>query len=106
MKRLTRRSEVLDELVPFATAVELQDSLQHLASLDSAARMVVIDTLIARVIQKEEEEKRLAKEAERDAMREACCCRKCCQCSAKTDYHTTDCPYRRQFLGISIIHNW
>ncbi len=33
--------------------------------------MVVIDTLIARVIQKEEEEKRLAKEAERDAMREA-----------------------------------
>ena len=70
-EELTRRSEVLDELVPFATAVELQDSLQHLASLDSAARMVVIDTLIARVIQKEEEEKRLAKEAERDAMREA-----------------------------------
>ena len=64
-EELTRRSEVLDELVPFATAVELQDSLQHLASLDSAARMVVIDTLI------EEEEKRLAKEAERDAMREA-----------------------------------
>lgn len=69
--KVTKRSEVLDELVPYATAVELQDSLQHLASLDSAARMVVIDTLIARVIQKEEEAKRLAKEAERDAMREA-----------------------------------
>ena len=57
-EEVTRRSEVLDELVPFATAVELQDSLQPLASLASADRMVVIDTLIARVIQKEEEEKR------------------------------------------------
>lgn len=70
-EEITKRSEILDELVPYSTAVELQDSLQHLASLDSAARMVVIDTLIARVIRKEEEEKRLAKEAERDAMREA-----------------------------------
>ena len=33
--------------------------------------MVVIDTLIARVIRKEEEAKRLAKEAERDALRES-----------------------------------
>ena len=57
--------------MPYSTAVELQDSLQHLASLDSAARMVVIDTLIARVIRKEEEAKRLAKEAERDALRES-----------------------------------
>lgn len=70
-EEITHRSEALDELVPFVTAVELQDSLQHLATLDSAALMVVIDTLIARVIQKEEEEKRLAKEAERDAMRES-----------------------------------
>ncbi|WP_262433291.1 tetratricopeptide repeat protein [Jilunia laotingensis] len=67
---VTRRSEVLDELVPFTTAVELQDSLQHLASLDSAARMIVIDTLIARVIQKEEAEKKAAREAERQQMRE------------------------------------
>lgn len=70
-EEITKRSEILDELVPYSTAVELQDSLQHLASLDSAARMVVIDTLIARVIRKEEEAKRLAKEAERDALRES-----------------------------------
>lgn len=70
-EQITERSVTLDELVPFATAVELQDSLQHLATLDSASLMVVIDTLIARVIQKEEEEKRLAKEAERDALRES-----------------------------------
>lgn len=70
-EEITKRSEILDELVPYSTAVELQDSLQHLASLDSVARMVVIDTLIARVIQKEEEAKRLAKEAERDALRES-----------------------------------
>lgn len=70
-EEVTKRSEVLDELVPFATAVELQDSLQHLASLDSAARMIVIDTLIARVIRKEEEAKKAEKEAERQGMIDA-----------------------------------
>lgn len=69
-EEITHRSEVLDELVPFTSAIELQDSLQHLASLDSAARMVVIDTLIARVIQKEEAEKKAAKEAERQQMKD------------------------------------
>ncbi len=69
-KEMNKRSEILDELVPYANAVELQDSLQHLASLDSAARMVVIDTLIARVVQKEEAEKAAQKELERQQYRD------------------------------------
>lgn len=69
-KMITKRSEVLDELVPYTTAIQLQDSLQHLASLDSAARMVVIDTLIARFIQKEKEAEEAARKAEREEMRE------------------------------------
>ena len=64
-KGITRRSEILDELVPHIESVELQDSLQHLASLDEASRMVVIDTLIARFIQKEEAEAKARKDSER-----------------------------------------
>ncbi len=68
--QVNKRSEILDELVPYSNAVQLQDSLQHLASLDSVARMVVIDTLIARVIQKEEAEQAALKEQERQQMRD------------------------------------
>ena len=68
-KGITRRSEILDELVPHVEAIELQDSLQHLASLDEASRMIVIDTLIARFIQKEEAEAKAQREAERDQER-------------------------------------
>ena len=69
-KELTKRSIILDDLVPHSNAVELQDSLQHLASLDSVSRMVVIDTLIARVIQKEKEELAALKEQERQMRRD------------------------------------
>lgn len=69
-KLITKRSKVLDELVPYTSSIELQDSLQHLASLDSASRMVVIDTLIARFVQKEKAEAEAAKKAERDQQRE------------------------------------
>ena len=69
-KQLTKRSKVLDELVPYTSSIALQDSLQHLASLDSAARMVVIDTLIARFVQQEEAAKKAAEKAERDQLRE------------------------------------
>lgn len=57
-EEVTKRSAVLDELVPYATAVQLQDSLQHLASLDSVARMQVIERIIAELIKKEEEAKK------------------------------------------------
>lgn len=69
-EELTKRSLILDELVPHSNAVELQDSLQHLASLDSVSRMVVIDTLIARVIQKEKAELAAQRDAERQQMRD------------------------------------
>ena len=69
-KETVKRSEILDELVPYSNAVELQDSLQHLASLSEEARMVVIDTLIARFIRKDEAEKAALKAAEREQMRD------------------------------------
>lgn len=52
---VNKRSEVLDELVGHAEAVELQDSLQELAAMGEAERMKVIEAIIKRV--KEEEEK-------------------------------------------------
>ncbi len=69
-KGITRRSEILDELVPHVESIELQDSLQHLAALDEASRMIVIDTLIARFVQKEEAEAKARKESERQQERE------------------------------------
>lgn len=70
-KQVTKRSEVLDELVEVATAVELQDSLQHLASLSDAERMKAIEGLIAEVVRKEEEAKKLEEEQKRQELREA-----------------------------------
>ena len=67
---ITKRSVVLDDLVPHTNAIELQDSLQHLAALDSVSRMIVIDTLIARFIQKEEAEKAAQKALEKQMMRD------------------------------------
>ena len=60
---LSKRSEVLDELVPFTDAVYLQDSLQVLAKLPEAERNKAIDRVIEELKKKEEEEKRAAQEA-------------------------------------------
>lgn len=61
---IAKRSAVLDELAVHAQNVELQDSLQHLASLPEPERMKVIqkiiDDLIAEEKRIEEEEKRRA----------------------------------------------
>ena len=61
---IAKRSAVLDELAVHAGNVELQDSLQHLASLPEPERMKVIqkiiDDLIAEEKRIEEEEKRRA----------------------------------------------
>ena len=70
-ERIQRRSETLDELVVEYTMVQLQDSLQHLATLSEQEQRVVVDTIIARLIraEKEEEERamQLAREAENNS---------------------------------------
>ena len=62
-EELSKRSEVLDELVPFTDAVHLQDSLQVLAKLPEAERNAAIDRVIEELKKKEEEERRAAQEA-------------------------------------------
>lgn len=69
-KVVSRRSEVLDELVEHAQAVELQDSLQRLAAMPEAERMKVIEQIIERVKEEEEKAKEEAEQAERMAARE------------------------------------
>lgn len=64
------RSKILDELLPYASAVELQDSLQALARMDSVERMEVIERLIEEVKKKEKEEARQANQ-EANAARSA-----------------------------------
>ncbi len=60
---IDERSKILDELLPHAQAVELQDSLQELAAMDSVKRMEVIENIIKEVKKKEKEERRKGNEA-------------------------------------------
>ncbi len=52
------RAKILEELLPYAQAVELQDSLQTLARMDSLERMRKIKLIIEEVKRKEKEEER------------------------------------------------
>ncbi len=61
---ITRRSKVLDELVPFTSAIHLQDSLLALSVADEATRNAAIDRVIEELKRKEEEERRAQKEAD------------------------------------------
>lgn len=70
-KVVSKRSEVLDELVGYVEAVELQDSLQRLAAMPEEERMKVIEQIIERVIEEEKKAQEEAEEAERMAAREA-----------------------------------
>lgn len=63
------RSRILDELVPHVTAIQLQDSLQHLAGMTAEERMAVIEGIIAQVIAQEEKERKAAQDAEREERR-------------------------------------
>ena len=63
-RSIDERAKILDELLPYAQAVELQDSLQALARMDSVARLKVIDKIIAEVKRKEKEEAKKQAEAE------------------------------------------
>ena len=60
---MDERSKILDELLPYASAVELQDSLQMMASLDSVTRMEKIKKTIEELKKKEKEEEKKAMEA-------------------------------------------
>ena len=68
--QLNKRSSILDELVEHTEAIELQDSLQHLATLPEEEIYAVIDKIIEEVKKKEEEEKKKAEEEARNARRE------------------------------------
>lgn len=61
---IDRRAKALEELYPFASAIELQDSLQELAQMDSVKRMEVIKKIIEEVKKKEKEEAKKAADAE------------------------------------------
>lgn len=55
---ITRRSKVLDALVPYTSAVHLQDSLQELARMPEADRLAAIDRVIEELKRQEEEARR------------------------------------------------
>lgn len=65
--RLQKRSETLDELIVEVTAVELQDSLQHLASLSEEEQRKIVDKLIEDLIAAEKEAEEKAALAAREA---------------------------------------
>ena len=64
-QQLSDRSKVLDELVPYTDAIELQDSLQTLAKMSEKDRNAAIDRVITALKKKEKEERN--KQAEADA---------------------------------------
>ena len=63
-EELSRRSKVLDELVPHTDAIHLQDSLQLLAKMSEKERNEAIDRVIEALKKKEKEERDKAREAE------------------------------------------
>ena len=64
---IDERAKILEELFPHASAIELQDSLQELARMDSTEMLQVIDRLIEEYKEQEKREKKLAAEAENAA---------------------------------------
>ncbi|MBR4572625.1 MAG: tetratricopeptide repeat protein [Prevotella sp.] len=64
--QMSERSKVLDELVPYTDAIQLQDSLQALSRLPERELMVKIDNIIEALKKKEKEEAREAIQKELD----------------------------------------
>ena len=64
---ITRRSRVLDKLVPFTDAIHLQDSLQELSLMNEEDRNAAIDRMIALEKHRQEE----ARKASRDSAAQA-----------------------------------
>ena len=63
-EELSKRSKILDELVPYTDAIHLQDSLQELANMPEKERLAAIDRVIEALKKKEKEERDKALEAE------------------------------------------
>ena len=63
-EQLSKRSKLLDELVPYTEAVELQDSLLELSVMPEDERNAAIDRVIEALKKKEKEERRAQQEAE------------------------------------------
>ena len=70
-KRVMKLGEALGELAVNYNTVELQDSLQHLATLSEEEQMKIVEKIIADVKAEEEEAARLAKEAETKGFEES-----------------------------------
>lgn len=64
---LMLRSSVLSDLVQYTDQIQLQDSLQHLATLPDSVVNGIVDKIIEDLIEEEKEAERLAKKQERDA---------------------------------------
>ena len=66
-QQLANRSKVLDELVPYTDAVQLQDSLQQLARMSEKERNDAIDRVIDALKKKEKEERNRNAEEEAES---------------------------------------
>ena len=66
-QQLANRSKVLDELVPYTDAVQLQDSLQQLARMNEKERNAAIDRVIDALKKKEKEERNRKAEEEAES---------------------------------------
>ena len=66
-QQLSNRSKVLDELVPYTDAVQLQDSLQQLARMSEKERNAAIDRIIDALKKKEKEERNRKAEEEAES---------------------------------------
>ena len=66
-QQLANRSKVLDELVPYTDAVQLQDSLQQLARISEKERNAAIDRVIDALKKKEKEERNRKAEEEAES---------------------------------------
>lgn len=64
-QRIRKLADMLGELVVEYNTVQLQDSLQHLASLPEDSQMVVINAIIDRLKEQEAKEKELAEQKAR-----------------------------------------
>ena len=67
-EELALRSKVLDELVPYTNAIELQDSLLALAIMPETERNAAIDRVIDALKKKEKEERDAMLDAEAEAL--------------------------------------
>ncbi len=66
-KRVTKRAETLDELIVEYNMVELQDSLQHLATLSEEEQLKIVEKIIADLEAAEKAEAERLAQAARDA---------------------------------------